>query len=88
MFAYVSEVAREGHTSHNASRHSARLPIQPQTMFTITLTFSLLVALWGFSATIASFAKRTLANAKPPGRPSSGRDRAPQARGSRPVASA
>lgn len=76
-----------GHTSHNGSRHSAKLPIQPQTMFTITLIFALLVALWGFSATIASFAKRTLAHAKPRRRPS-GRDRAPQARGSRPVASA
>jgi hypothetical protein len=57
-------------------------------MFTITLIFALLVALWGFSATIASFAKRTLANAKPRRRPSPDRDRAPQARGSRPVASA
>jgi hypothetical protein len=57
-------------------------------MFTITLIFALLVALWGFSATIASFAKRTLANAKPRRRPSPDRDPAPQARGSRPVASA
>jgi hypothetical protein len=33
-------------------------------MLTITITFALLVALWGFSGAITSFAKRSVASAK------------------------
>jgi hypothetical protein len=63
-------------------------------MLTITITFAILVALWGFSGTIAAHAKRVLVQAKPrtrpatPPRPASVRTSAPRTRRTRPVASA
>lgn len=54
-------------------------------MFTITIIFALLVALWGFCGAITSAAKRALDSAK---RHAPAREPTPQARGSRPVASA
>ncbi len=38
-------------------------------MLTITITFAVLVALWGFSGTIVTFAKRSLTQAKARPRP-------------------
>ncbi|MGI8731473.1 MAG: hypothetical protein ACR2LK_16070 [Solirubrobacteraceae bacterium] len=59
-------------------------------MFTITIIFALLVALWGFSSTIASRVRRALASTKPqtPQAPAHERAAAARSRGSRPVASA
>ncbi len=63
-------------------------------MLTISITFAILVALWGFSGTIAAQAKRALAHAKPrtrpatPPRPVAVRASASRRRGTRPVASA
>ena len=65
-------------------------------MLTISIIFAILVALWGFSGTIAAHAKRTLVYAKPrtrlagPARPrpAAVRTSASRTRGSRPVASA
>ncbi len=63
-------------------------------MLTISITFAILVALWGFSGTILAHAKRALAQAKPPARaatparPVAVRSSAPRTRGTRPVASA
>lgn len=65
-------------------------------MLTISIIFAILVALWGFSGTLASYAKRGLAGAKARPRPAA-RPRVvtrPQSvassrtRGTRPVASA
>lgn len=53
-------------------------------MLTISIIFAILVALWGFSGTIAAHAKHALVQAKPRTRPAS----APRTRGTRPVASA
>ncbi len=65
-------------------------------MLTISITFAILVALWGFSGTLASYAKRTFAQAKARPRPVAkarpvARPRpaaASRTRGTRPVASA
>ena len=64
-------------------------------MLTISITFAILVALWGFSGTIAEHAKRALTPAKPrtprpaaTPRPVAVRTSASRTRGSRPVASA
>ena len=38
-------------------------------MLTISIIFAVLVAVWGFSGAIASYAKRGLRNAKPSPRP-------------------
>ncbi len=64
-------------------------------MLTISIIFAILVALWGFSGTLASYAKRSFAQAKarpravaitrPVARP---RPAASRTRGTRPVASA
>ena len=67
-----------------------------KTMLTISITFAILVALWGFSGALASYAKRTFAQAKARPRPVAkarpvARPRpaaASRTRGSRPVASA
>jgi hypothetical protein len=61
-------------------------------MLTISITFAILVALWGFSGTILAHAKRALAQVKAPARPAprpvTARSRASSTRGTRPVASA
>ncbi len=63
-------------------------------MLTISIIFAILVALWGFSGTIAAHAKRALLQAKPrtrpvaPARPVAVRTSASRTRGTRPVASA
>jgi hypothetical protein len=63
-------------------------------MLTISITFAILVALWGFSGTIAAHAKRALGQARPrtrpaaPPRPATVRAAASRTRGTRPVASA
>jgi hypothetical protein len=65
-------------------------------MLTISITFAVLVALWGFSGTLVSFAKRGFAAAKahshtvPGPRPVAHRQpvAASRTRGTRPVASA
>ena len=63
-------------------------------MLTISITFAILVALWGFSGTIAAHAKRALVQAKPRTRlaarprPAAVRPSASRTRGTRPVASA
>ena len=54
-------------------------------MLTITIIFALLVALWGFSGTIASYAKRTVTQAKPRPRATAPARPASRARGSRPI---
>jgi hypothetical protein len=66
---------------------------RPYTMLTISITFAILVALWGFSGTILAHAKRALAQAKPAERTVTPRRpvtvaRASRTRGTRPVASA
>jgi hypothetical protein len=68
----------------------------PHTMLTISITFAILVALWGFSGTIAAHAKRALTQATPKlrtrpvasPRPATVRASASRTRGTRPVASA
>lgn len=60
-------------------------------MLTISITFAILVALWGFSGTIAAHAKRALTQAKPRTRPAMPRrpvTGASRTRATRPVASA
>jgi len=63
-------------------------------MLTISIIFAILVALWGFSGTIAAHAKRALAqaSARPrpaaPPRPVAARSSASRTRGHRPIASA
>jgi hypothetical protein len=63
-------------------------------MLTISITFAILVALWGFSGVIAAHAKRALAHADPrtrratPPPPAAVRTSASRPRGTRPVASA
>lgn len=63
-------------------------------MLTISIIFAVLVALWGFSGTIAAHAKRAFAHAKPrtgpaaAPRPAAVRTSASRTRGTRPVASA
>jgi hypothetical protein len=61
-------------------------------MLTISITFAVLVALWGFSGTLVSFAKRSLVRTTPRPRPAShprtAASRATRTRGTRPVASA
>ena len=64
-------------------------------MLTISIIFAILVALWGFSGTLASLRQARFAQAKARPRavaitrPVAGRARAPRARaGTRPVASA
>jgi hypothetical protein len=58
-------------------------------MLTITIIFALLVALWGFSGTIATFAKRGLTHVKPAARPARPRTSTVQRpRTSRPIAPA
>lgn len=57
-------------------------------MLTISIIFAILVALWGFSGTIAAHAKHALVQAKPRTRPATARASAPRTRGTRPVASA
>jgi hypothetical protein len=65
-------------------------------MLTISITFAILVALWGFSGTLASYAKRglTAATTRPRGAAPARRIARPRpvvasrTRGTRPVASA
>ncbi len=65
-------------------------------MLTISITFAILVALWGFSGTLASYAKRRLSEVKARPRPVATRSRpvavrstgTSRTRGTRPVASA
>jgi hypothetical protein len=69
---------------------SAKLPIGLaaglHTMLTISIIFAFLVALWGFSGTLASHAKRGLVRVKPAPRPASARAAAPRSP-ARPAAS-
>jgi hypothetical protein len=58
-------------------------------MLAITIIFAILVALWGFSGSIATYAKRGLTHLKPSPRPARPRTAAPQRpRTSRPIAPA
>lgn len=61
-------------------------------MLTISITFAILVALWGFSGTLIAFAKRGLAHARQDlrflRRPPAVRAAPARTRGTRPVASA
>ena len=58
-------------------------------MLTITIIFAVLVALWGFSGTIAAFAKRSLTHVRPRPRPARPRTATAQrSRTSRPIAPA
>jgi hypothetical protein len=58
-------------------------------MLTISIIFAVLVALWGFSGTIAAFAKRSLTNVKPRPRPARTRTATTRRpRTSRPIAPA
>ncbi|MEA2192966.1 MAG: hypothetical protein QOI73_3087 [Solirubrobacteraceae bacterium] len=54
-------------------------------MLTITIIFALLVALWGFSGAIVTYAKRSLSQAKPRPRATAPARPAQRARGSRPI---
>ena len=54
-------------------------------MLTITIIFALLVALWGYSGVIVTYAKRSLSQAKPRPRPVTTARSASRARGSRPI---
>ena len=54
-------------------------------MLTITIIFALLVALWGFSGTIATYAKRSLSQVEPRSRATAPARPAQRARGSRPI---
>ena len=58
-------------------------------MLTITIIFAILVALWGFSGTIAGYAKRSLSQLRPRPRPARTRTTAAQRpRATRPMAPA
>ena len=58
-------------------------------MLTITIIFAILVALWGFSGSIAAYAKRTLAQVRTRPRPARTRTASAQRpRTSRPMAPA
>jgi len=54
-------------------------------MLTISIIFALLVALWGFSGAIVTYAKRSLSQAQPRPRPVATARPASRARGSRPI---
>ncbi len=54
-------------------------------MLTISIIFALLVALWGFSGAIVTYAKRSLSQATPRQRPAATAGPASRARGSRPI---
>jgi hypothetical protein len=73
-----------------------REPGLQQPMLTISIIFAVLVALWGFSGTLASYAKSSFVAAKARPRPATGPRPVAQprpagasrSRGTRPVASA
>ncbi|MEJ7825516.1 MAG: hypothetical protein WKF48_08795 [Solirubrobacteraceae bacterium] len=55
-------------------------------MLTITIIFALLVAIWGFSDTIVTIAKRSLTHVKPRSSPVHARSSGSRAGGTRPIA--
>jgi hypothetical protein len=77
---------------HSADTHTDRFALTP--MLTISIIFAILVALWGFSGSLVTYAKRGIARATPHPRPASqprpaaARVAASRTRGTRPVASA
>ena len=90
----IGDNLTQGPFSVRQSAGSTTDALHPHTMLTISITFALLVAVWGFSGTIAAHAKRALMPDKPrarpaaPPRPAAVRARASRTRTTRPVASA
>lgn len=93
--AQIGDNVTQGLLPVRQSADSSRDGSRPHTMLTISITFAILVALWGFSGTIAAHAKRAFVRVKPrtrpavtPPRPVAVRTSASRTRGTRPVASA